>query len=90
MYLDTRKIKESGNEIVRLSELIRLDVDEYYNLINKLTSDSWVGISADKFKKNCYKNKDDNYILIAKIKQQGKKFVELSEDVERQIELLMR
>lgn len=90
MRIDTTKMRNRGEEIIRLANLINISVTNYYNLVKSIPNEAWVGNAADRYVSSILKNKDDSYDLIKSLKAEGNLLIDFSYKLDNKISLLKR
>ena len=47
MRINTTKMRNSGEEIIRLTNLINNSITNYYNLVKSIPNEAWVGTASN-------------------------------------------
>lgn len=90
MRINTTKIKNSGEEIIRLTNLINNSVTNYYNLVKSISNEAWVGKAANNYVSAILKNKTNAYDLIKCLKAEGNLLIDFSYKLDNKINSLKR
>lgn len=80
---DTDKLRENGNQILKLVDNLRVVVDEYYTRIEKMSTvtGEWIGPSADKFISKIISSKKNTMDFCDSLTNYGKYFIDSAEQI---------
>lgn len=84
LYVDTIKLKESGNEIIKLSNEFNSNVNDLFDRLVKIPTVSleWVGESALEFSRIANVEKIDYINLKNNLYNYGKFLIDTAEEIE--------
>ena len=87
LNIDTAKLRESGNEMIKLSNELNANVNDLFDRLVKIPTVSfeWVGESALEFSRIANAEKIDYINLRKCLYNYGKFLVDTAEDMERAI-----
>ena len=88
LNVDTTKLREAGNEIIKLSNEFNSNVNDLFDRLVKMpiVSNEWVGESAQEFSRIANVEKIDYMNLRKSLYSYGKFLVDTAEDIERAIQ----
>ena len=90
MRINTTKMRNSGEEIIRLTNLINNSITNYYNLVKSIPNEAWVGTASNNYISSILKNKANTYDLINCLKAEGNLLIDFYYKIENKINSLKR
>lgn len=88
-YIDTEKIKETGNEIISNTRNFLIRVIKLNERIKKITTETyeWEGVSADKFVEKVDKQLNNISYFVTMLNDFGQELINEAEEYENMVKV---